>query len=111
MDTKEVLALKRRAWVSTSAVIHSTALPGIETICQCDDANCTERARAPRSFWRRVGEYQERVIKSGQKYAFFKLETRSAPRVHVASAKLDGYREVLTSGEPLLITHSRRALW
>jgi DNA polymerase-3 subunit alpha len=70
-------------------------------------ANCTERGpRAEVILGGVVGEYQERVIKSGTgKYAFFKLEDQVGTiEFHVASAKLDGYREVLTSGEPLLIT-------
>jgi hypothetical protein len=70
-------------------------------------ANCTERGpRAEVILGGVVGDYQERVIKSGTgKYAFFKLEDQVGTiEFHVASAKLDGYREVLTSGEPLLIT-------
>jgi DNA polymerase-3 subunit alpha len=70
-------------------------------------ANCTERGpRAEVILGGVVGEYQERVIKSGTgKYAFFKLEDQVGTiEFHVASAKLEGYREVLTSGEPLLIT-------
>jgi len=70
-------------------------------------ANCTERGpRAEVILGGVVGEYQERVIKSGTgKYAFFKLEDQVGTiEFHVASAKLNDYREVLTSGEPLLIT-------
>jgi DNA polymerase-3 subunit alpha len=70
-------------------------------------ANCTERGpRAEVILGGVVGEYQERVIKGGtSKYAFFKLEDQVGTiEFHVASAKLNDYRDVLTSGEPLLIT-------
>jgi DNA polymerase-3 subunit alpha len=68
--------------------------------------NCTERGpRAEVILGGVVAEYQERVIKNGTgKYAFFKLEDQFGTiEFHVASAKLNDYREVLTSGEPLLI--------
>jgi DNA polymerase-3 subunit alpha len=70
-------------------------------------ANCTERG--PRSeviLGGVISEYQERVIKNGTgKYAFFKLEDQHGTiEFHVASAKLAEFREVLTSGEPLLVT-------
>ena len=70
-------------------------------------ANSTERGpRAEVILGGVVGEYQERVIKNGTgKYAFFKLEDQVGTiEFHVASAKLNDYRDVLTSGEPLLIT-------
>jgi DNA polymerase-3 subunit alpha len=70
-------------------------------------ANCTERGpRAEVILGGVVAEYQERVIKGGTgKYAFFKLEDQFGTiEFHVASAKLNDYREVLASGEPLLIT-------
>ena len=69
--------------------------------------NCTERGpRAEVILGGVVGEFQERVIKNGTgKYAFFKLEDQFGTiEFHVASAKLNVYRDVLTSGEPLLIT-------
>jgi DNA polymerase-3 subunit alpha len=53
-----------------------------------------------------VSDYQERPIKNGTgKYAFFKLEDQHGQiELHVASAKLEAYREVLTKGDPLLVT-------
>ncbi|HEX7598813.1 MAG TPA: DNA polymerase III subunit alpha, partial [Polyangia bacterium] len=70
-------------------------------------ANCTERGpRAEVILGGVVSEYQERVIKSGTgKYAFFKLEDQLGTiEFHVASSKLESFREALTSGEPLLVT-------
>jgi DNA polymerase-3 subunit alpha len=69
--------------------------------------NCTERGpRAEVILGGVVAEYQERVIKNGTgKYAFFKLEDQQGTiEFHVSSTKLNDYREVLTSGEPLLVT-------
>ena len=53
-----------------------------------------------------VSDYQERPIKNGSgKYAFFKLEDQHGQiEFHVASSKLEEYREVLTLGDPLLVT-------
>jgi DNA polymerase-3 subunit alpha len=70
-------------------------------------ANCT--ARGPRAeviLGGVVSDYQERAIKSGTgKYAFFKLEDQSGQiEFHVASSKLEQYRDVLAGGEPLLVT-------
>ena len=70
-------------------------------------ANCTERGgRAEVILGGVVSDYQERQIKSGTgKYAFFKLEDQHGQiEFHVASAKLEEYREVLTKGDPLLVT-------
>jgi DNA polymerase-3 subunit alpha len=69
--------------------------------------NCTERGpRAEVILGGVVSEYQERVIKNGTgKYAFFKLEDQQGTiEFHVSSNKLNDFREVLTSGEPLLVT-------
>ena len=79
----------------------------LQRFANATTANCTERGpRAEVILGGVVGEYQERVIKNGTgKYAFFKLEDQFGTiEFHVASAKLNDYREVLTSGEPLLIT-------
>jgi DNA polymerase-3 subunit alpha len=53
-----------------------------------------------------VSDYQERPIKNGTgKYAFFKLEDQQGQiEFHVASAKLEMFRDVLTKGDPLLVT-------
>jgi DNA polymerase-3 subunit alpha len=53
-----------------------------------------------------VCEYQERMAKSGSgKYAFFKLEDQQGQvEFMVGNAKLNDYRDVLTSGEPILVT-------
>ena len=53
-----------------------------------------------------MSDFQERPIKNGTgKYAFFKLEDQLGQiELHVASAKLEQYREVLTKGDPLLVT-------
>ena len=69
--------------------------------------NCTQRGpRAEVIIGGVVSDYQERVIKNGTgKYAFFKLEDQhGAVEFHVASSKLNDFREILTSGEPLLVT-------
>jgi DNA polymerase-3 subunit alpha len=69
--------------------------------------NCTERGgRAEVILGGVVSDYQERAIKSGTgKYAFFKLEDQHGQiEFHVASSKLEAYREVLTQGDPLLVT-------
>jgi DNA polymerase-3 subunit alpha len=70
-------------------------------------ANCSERGgRAECILGGVVSDYQERPIKNGSgKYAFFKLEDQLGQiEFHVASAKLEGYRDVLTKGDPLLVT-------
>jgi DNA polymerase-3 subunit alpha len=70
-------------------------------------ANCAERGgRAEVILGGVVSDYQERPIKNGTgKYAFFKLEDQHGQiELHVASAKLEAYREVLTKGDPLLVT-------
>jgi DNA polymerase-3 subunit alpha len=70
-------------------------------------ANCSERGgRAEVILGGVVSDYQERPIKNGTgKYAFFKLEDQHGQiELHVASAKLEQYREVLTKGDPLLVT-------
>jgi DNA polymerase-3 subunit alpha len=53
-----------------------------------------------------VSDYQERLIKNGSgRYAFFKLEDQHGQiEFHVASSKLEEYRDVLTQGDPLLVT-------
>jgi DNA polymerase-3 subunit alpha len=53
-----------------------------------------------------VCEYQERMAKSGSgKYAFFKLEDQMGQvEFMVGNARLNEYRDVLTSNEPLLVT-------
>ena len=69
--------------------------------------NCSERGgRAEVILGGVVSDYQERPIKNGTgKYAFFKLEDQHGQiELHVASAKLEQYREVLTKGDPLLVT-------
>jgi DNA polymerase-3 subunit alpha len=70
-------------------------------------ANCSERGgRAEVILGGVVSDFQERPIKNGTgKYAFFKLEDQLGQiEFHVASAKLETYREVLTKGDPLLVT-------
>ncbi|MBN2573335.1 MAG: DNA polymerase III subunit alpha [Deltaproteobacteria bacterium] len=69
--------------------------------------NCGERGgRAEVILGGVVSDYQERVIKNGTgKYAFFKLEDQHGQiELHVASSKLDAYRDILTKGDPLLVT-------
>ncbi len=69
--------------------------------------NCTARGgRAEVILGGVVSDYQERPIKNGTgKYAFFKLEDQHGQiELHVASAKLEEYRPVLTKGDPLLVT-------
>ncbi len=69
--------------------------------------NASERGpRAEVTLGGVVCDYQERVPKSGNgKFAFFKLEDQSGQiEFHVASSKLEQYREVLVSGEPLLVS-------
>ncbi|HEY5284047.1 MAG TPA: DNA polymerase III subunit alpha, partial [Polyangia bacterium] len=70
-------------------------------------SSCTERGgRAECILGGVVSDYQERQIKSGNgKYAFFKLEDQHGQiEFHVASSKLEEFREVLTKGDPLLVT-------
>ncbi len=70
-------------------------------------ASCSERGgRAECILGGVVSDFQERPIKNGSgKYAFFKLEDQLGQiELHVASAKLEQYREVLTKGDPLLVT-------
>jgi DNA polymerase-3 subunit alpha len=70
-------------------------------------ANCSGRGgRAEVILGGVVSDYQERPIKNGTgKYAFFKLEDQQGQiEFHVASAKLEMYRDVLTKGDPLLVT-------
>jgi DNA polymerase-3 subunit alpha len=70
-------------------------------------ANCTSRGgRAEVILGGVVSDYQERPIKNGTgKYAFFKLEDQHGQiELHVASARLEEYRDVLTRGDPLLVT-------
>jgi DNA polymerase-3 subunit alpha len=70
-------------------------------------ANCSERGgRAECILGGVVSDYQERPIKNGTgKYAFFKLEDQLGQiEFHVASAKLEQYRDVLLKGDPLLVT-------
>jgi DNA polymerase III subunit alpha len=69
--------------------------------------NCAERGgRAEVILGGVVSDYQERPIKNGTgKYAFFKLEDQQGQiEFHVASSKLEVFREVLTKGDPLLVT-------
>jgi DNA polymerase-3 subunit alpha len=69
--------------------------------------NCTERGgRAEVVLGGVVSDYQERAIKNGTgKYAFFKLEDQHGQiEFHVASSKLEEYRDVLAKGDPLLVT-------
>jgi DNA polymerase-3 subunit alpha len=69
--------------------------------------NCTERGgRAEVVLGGVVSDYQERPIKNGTgKYAFFKLEDQHGQiEFHVASSKLEEYRDVLTKGDPILVT-------
>jgi DNA polymerase-3 subunit alpha len=69
--------------------------------------NCTSRGgRAEVILGGVVSDYQERVIKNGTgRYAFFKLEDQHGQiEFHVASSKLEEYREALTQGDPLLVT-------
>jgi DNA polymerase-3 subunit alpha len=53
-----------------------------------------------------ICEYQERMAKSGSgKYAFFKLEDQLGQvEFMVGGARLQEHRDVLTSGDPLLVT-------
>jgi DNA polymerase-3 subunit alpha len=70
-------------------------------------ANCSERGgRAECILGGVVSDYQERPIKNGSgKYAFFKLEDQLGQiEFHVASTKLETYRDVLLKGDPLLVT-------
>ncbi len=76
--------------------------------------NCTERGgRAEVILGGVVSDYQERQIKGGTgKYAFFKLEDQHGQiEFHVASSKLEEYREVLTKGDPLLVTGTVDVPW
>jgi DNA polymerase III alpha subunit len=81
--------LKKRAWVSTSAVIPWTASGArLRRFANAITVNCTERGpRAEVILGGVVAEYQERVIKNGTgKYAFFKLEDQQGTiEFHVAS--------------------------
>jgi DNA polymerase-3 subunit alpha len=77
-------------------------------------SNCTERGgRAECILGGVVSDYQERQIKSGTgKYAFFKLEDQHGQiEFHVASSKLEEFREVLTKGDPLLVTGTVDVPW
>jgi len=77
-------------------------------------ANCAERGgRAECILGGVVSDYQERPIKNGTgKYAFFKLEDQQGQiEFHVASAKLEQYRDVLSKGEPLLVTGTVDVPW
>jgi len=77
-------------------------------------SNCTERGgRAEVILGGVVSDYQERQIKSGTgKYAFFKLEDQHGQiEFHVASSKLEEFREVLTKGDPLLVTGTVDVPW
>jgi DNA polymerase-3 subunit alpha len=70
-------------------------------------SNCTERGpRAEVMLGGVVEGFQERMAKSGSgKYAFFTLEDQYGQiEFMVGSAKLNDYRELLTRGEPLLVT-------
>jgi DNA polymerase-3 subunit alpha len=76
--------------------------------------NCTSRGgRAEVILGGVVSDYQERPIKNGTgKFAFFKLEDQHGQiEFHVASAKLEEYREVLTNGDPLLVTGTVDVPW
>jgi DNA polymerase-3 subunit alpha len=69
--------------------------------------NCTERGgRSEVILGGVVSDYTERPIKNGTgKFAFFKLEDQQGQiEFHVGSAKLEIYRDVLTKGDPLLVT-------
>ena len=77
-------------------------------------SNCTQRGgRAECILGGVVSDYQERQIKSGTgKYAFFKLEDQHGQiEFHVASSKLEEYRDVLTKGDPLLVTGTVDVPW
>jgi len=70
-------------------------------------ANCAERGgRAECILGGVISDYQERPIKNGTgKYAFFKLEDQQGQiEFHVSSSKLEVFREMLTKGDPLLVT-------
>jgi DNA polymerase-3 subunit alpha len=76
--------------------------------------NCTSRGgRAEVILGGVVSDYQERPIKNGTgKFAFFKLEDQHGQiEFHVASSKLEEYREVLTTGDPLLVTGTVDVPW
>ena len=69
--------------------------------------NCIEKGeRAEVILAGVVGDFQERPMKSGTgKYAFFKLEDQTGQiEFMVEPKKLDDYRELLSSDEPLLVT-------
>ncbi len=76
--------------------------------------NCTSRGgRAEVILGGVISDYQERPIKNGSgKFAFFKLEDQHGQiEFHVASSKLEEYREVLTQGDPLLVTGTVDVPW
>ncbi len=75
-------------------------------------SNCMSRgARAEVTLAGVVNDYQERQAKSGSgKYAFFKLEDQwGQVEFMVGNVKINDYREVLTSGDPLLVRGSVEA--
>jgi DNA polymerase-3 subunit alpha len=79
----------------------------LKRFATANTSNCI--ARGPRAeviLGGVVCEFQERMAKSGSgKFAFFKLEDQLGQvEVQVGNAKLNDFRDVLTSGEPLLVT-------
>jgi len=97
--------LKRKVWAFTSVDTIGPLGGELKRFANAITTIALNAARAEVILGGVVSEYQERVIKNGTgKYAFFKLEDQFGTiEFHVASAKLNDYREVLTSGEPLLI--------
>ncbi len=79
----------------------------LRRFANCHTANCMERGPgAEVTMGGVVCDYQERMAKSGSgKYAFFKLEDQVGQvEFMVGNARLQEYRDVLTSNEPLLVT-------
>ncbi len=79
----------------------------LKRFANANTGNCIERGpRAEVILGGVVCDFQERMAKSGNgKYAFFKLEDQTGQiEVQVGTQKLGDYREVLTGGEPLLMT-------
>jgi len=77
----------------------------VRRFCNATTANATQRGpRADVVLGGVVAEFQERTAKSGAKYAFFKLEDQHGQiEFIVRTQKLNEYRDILKSGDPLLV--------
>jgi DNA polymerase-3 subunit alpha len=79
----------------------------LKRFANCSTIDCMERGPgAEVTLGGVICEFQERMAKSGSgKYAFFKLEDQLGQvEFMVGNARLTEFRDVLTSGEPLLVT-------